>query len=220
MMPQPRIILFQLYGAKQPPDAEPLSIEILAAAARERYPQSEIRCIPLNHTSEEEKINYAISIIDLSSPNIIGISIPQSTYLLSVNLMEAIYRDNPSANVIIGHALPTYAPEIFLNKFPRSIIVRGWGEESFTQLIENILEHRTPLSDIPNLCFWKNGQLSMTLVRWPSKIIKPYRESPERFFSRVEASRGCHHDVCTFCTRPPQPDNMLPWVRRSTISIC
>lgn len=211
----PRLLLIQLYGDMQPPDAEPLSVEVLAAAILTKYPLSHTVIRTIDIYNSNNQINSLIVEINSLSPIVIGISVPQSTFDLSIQLIKGIYQTNPYAKIILGHALPTYAPDIFLQPYPDLIIVRGWGDECFVQLIEYFYEKIGNLENIPNLCFLKEGTLFFTNLKWPAKIIMPIRYKPELYFSRIEASRGCHYNICTFCTRQPRNKKLeSPWKRR------
>ncbi len=212
----PSVLLIQLYGSMQPPDAEPLSVEVLAAAILNKYPFCHVVTITIKKQEDISQINSEI--INTLLSQVIGISVPQSTFDLSFLVIEAIYRTNPDANIILGHALPTHSPDYFLRIFPKLLIVRGWGEESFVQLIEYYCAEIGSIENIPNLCYLKNGRLFFTHIKWPSTIVNPIRYAPELFFPRVEGSRGCHHDVCTFCTRQPRNKKLEPSWRRRKIS--
>ncbi len=41
----------------------------------------------------------------------------------------------------------------------------------------------------------------------------PRRLDPASYFSRIESSRGCHYDICTFCTRFPRLKHSAAWKR-------
>lgn len=209
------IDLVQLYGMLQPPNAEPLSVEILASALLETYPELNCDIHTLDVRNGQVAIHdLAKKIVDKKS-KIIGISVPQSTYQLSFDLINLLRKDCQNSSIILGHSLPTHLPENFLNYYPELLIVRGWGEETFVQLVEHLIERNSNLGDIPNLCYIENNQIQFTPPQWPSKIRKPLRQYAMDFFPRVESSRGCHHDICTFCTRLPRAKRGgSVWVKR------
>ncbi|MBM7846494.1 B12-binding domain-containing radical SAM protein [Herpetosiphon giganteus] len=214
-MKNTNISLIQLYGNLQPPDAEPLSIEILSAAALQSFPSLNINMQTLSIKDSSEYKENIIEIMLTQNPILIGLSIPQSTFDLAIDLLRNIYQNLPDANIILGHALPTHSPEMFLQMFPRLIIVRGWGEDSFVQLIDYFLNKSLSLEQIPSLCFLKDHELHFTPIIWPDKIINPLRWNSHLYFPRVEASRGCQHDICTFCTRQPRDKKRdHAWSRR------
>jgi radical SAM superfamily enzyme YgiQ (UPF0313 family) len=209
------VILVQLYGELQPPDAEPLSIELLASAMVNHLPFVQIELRTLSITERDAGIQQIIDLAFIKKPVAIGISVPQSTFNLAVDLIKGIYQTNMEIQVILGHALPTHSPDFFLQIFPNAIIVRGWGEESFAKLVEHCITRAINLHEIPNLCYLRDGELHFSPPKWPSESAMPIRVSPDRYFSRVESSRGCHHDVCTFCTRQPRDrKSKVIWRRR------
>ncbi|MCP4614716.1 MAG: radical SAM protein [Planctomycetes bacterium] len=211
----PSIILIQLYGPMQPPDAEPLSIEVLAAATLDHCSEARIEILTLSTRDDAKSTQQIIDRIRDQMPNLIGISIPQSTLYLAFNLIRAITQLDTKSHIVIGHALPTHSPDIFLDDFPDLIIVRGWGEDSFVELVKHYTMNSPNLDDIPNLCYLQDAQLHMTPLQWSSKIFKPIRSKPALYFPRLEASRGCQHDICTFCTRAPRNNkHNLTWYRR------
>lgn len=210
------IILIQLYGKMQPPNAEPLSVEALAGALAVELPDIVIKVYTLSYLDDNFKLELILKNISDCQPLLIGISIPQSTYELSLNLLDHITKAHPSALIVLGHSLPSYSPEVFLRIYPQVVIVKGWGEESIVELAKQMFCQKNERETIPNLVFLHNGDVKETKVAWQSKFYQPLRISLEDYYIRIEASRGCSYNVCTFCTRPVEAQNITnPWLRRS-----
>jgi hypothetical protein len=214
--PPPQILLIQLYGVMQPPSSEPLSIEVLGRAILDNINNVEVIFEKASSRKTPLDLERILKIVTQKSPVVIGISIPQSTLLLAFELINEIYHLQPYIKIVLGHSLPTYSFETFLDVFPNIIIVRGWGEDAFVDLAKFYLSGSPSIDTIPNLCYLQNNEIQLTPIRWPKKIPHPIRLDSSAYYSRVESSRGCHHDVCTFCTRPPiNKDIDLTWNRRN-----
>ena len=213
----PRVLLIQLYGVMQPPSSEPLSIEVLGSAVQNNFNNAEIIFEKASTRKSLQDLERILSLVSQKTLTVIGISVPQSTLSLSIEMIKAIYLLRPRAKIVLGNSLPTYSFETYLDLFPKIVIIRGWGEESFVELINNFLFGSPPLEAIPNLCYLHSSEVRLTPARWPTQIPSPIRLDPSVYYSRVESSRGCHHDVCTFCTRSPKDRDLdLTWVRRNT----
>ena len=213
-MKEPTILLIQLYGQKQPIDAEPLSIEVLAGSLVDRNINVQIILSTINYLSSKSDWKELESLLTKHSPLLIGISIPQSTLDLSLRTIKIIYSKNNQYNIVIGHSLPTNSPNIFLEKFPQLIIIREWGDDSFPLLVNHFIDYSINLNEIPNLIYIENNSLIKTELQWPLIMATPYRINDENYFRRIEASRGCHYNKCAFCTRF-SPNNMSTWRRRN-----
>jgi len=200
-----KILLIQLYGSSQPPDAEPLSIEVLKSAVLLENQKAKVYLEIVDSRNKQKDLERICSSLSLSSFLAVGISAPQSTFNLSFEVIKAMYKEDVDANIVVGHALPSYSPELYLYNFPKIIVVRGWGEESFVQLIKYFNHDSPNLQFIPNLCYTEeNNIIHKTKISWPVKICKPLRLNSNSYFYRIEASRGCHYNTCTYCTHPPE----------------
>ena len=200
-----KILLIQLYGQAQPPDAEPLSIEVLKSAVLFENQETKVNLEIVDSRNKQRDLERICTSLSLSSFLVIGISAPQSTFNLSFDVIRALYKEDVEANIVVGHALPSYSPELYLYTFSKIIVVRGWGEESFVQLIKYFNHGSPKLKFIPNLCYTEEKNIiHKTKITWPVKIYKPLRLNSNSYFHRIEASRGCHYNTCTYCTHPPE----------------
>jgi hypothetical protein len=209
------VALIQLYGKMQPPNVEPLSVEVLAGALTEELPGIDAKIFTFSYLDADAELDLLFNELSICQPFMVGISIPQSTFELSLKLLDRISRLSPSPLIVVGHALPTYAPEVFIRIYHQLFIVRGWGDESIVSLARKKLEGADNFAEIPNLVFFREGDIIYTSAQFQTKFYRPVRVSLEDYYVRVESSRGCSYNVCTFCTRPLGMQNSIPsWTRR------
>lgn len=210
------VAIICLYGYPQKHDSEPYAGEILKASLDKRFNETVHSKIYLlgNGESEKDHVNKFIDkLVNIDNTEIIGISIPQGTQEIAENFLLNLKKSEYKGLIVLGHALPTYLPEKFIELSPNALIVKGWGEESFGDIIEKVFSNSKEYFNIPNLTYLKDGKIVNNNIKWPEKYILPIERYPQSFFLRVEASRGCHHDKCTFCTRPLREKTQVPWVR-------
>jgi len=195
-----------------------LSIEILTASIYKKFPKAQIKNFAVDNNFSQKSTRAVLEGIRRNKTDVVGISIPQSTYELSIDLISSIVKEKQQTKIVLGHAIPTYSPYSFLEKFPQVIIVRGWGEESFQLLIQHFYFNNPPnIAYIPNLFYISNNQIITTITKWPNEIISPNRITGKGYFPRIEASRGCQYNKCSFCTRPPCNNGKLTstWRRKN-----
>lgn len=215
------IWLFQLYGDLQPVNAEPLSSEALIGALSASLPQADIRLSLLTMEQWQAEQDEILAQIEKTSPDLIGFSCPQGTYDLSMRVLETLYaRVAHPPPVVLGHALPTYLPQMFLERFPDVLIVRGWGEPAIVELARQLATKDVHLERIPSLTYLNEHKLRQdNPIQWVEQQSSPTRLAPHRYFARIEASRGCHYNICTFCSRPPLAQGQPTWRRFDRASV-
>lgn len=211
-----RCCFIQLYGNLQPENAEPLSIEQLAGAI-----QSSLKAISVDlyvlgiFQSAQERENIMSNIVQ-KKYDLIGLSCPQGTYEIALETLASISAF-PAPYVVLGHALPTSLPEIFLRPYPQALIVRGWGESAIVALCRQIEERHFQPELVPGLTYLdRDGNRHDNPPEWAEALTPTRRIDPARYFARVESSRGCHYNVCTFCSRPPLRIGQRPWMRMNS----
>jgi len=207
-----RVRLIQLAGRLQCADTMPLAIRTLESRL-EGIPGVEVRSTILEDQGESSIDNSGLNEL-FTDVDIVGISIPQGTSALALNLLDRSPKGPHRPLIVLGHSLPTNDPDWFLDRFPDVIVVRGWGEDTFASIVNIRLKNSllpNSLDCIPNLAFRKEGATVLTPPEWPHEFttVSP-RHLDGRTF-RVEASRGCHHNVCTFCTRNPGNVKWAPY---------
>jgi hypothetical protein len=135
------LYLAQLYSDLQPPNAEPLSIEVLEAALRDRIPQSEVRLAVVNPAVAANAARDFVDEVKIAHAELVGLSVPQGTFGLALQILSRLtILQTPSwkPTVILGHAIPTYAPEALLSLFPNVVIVKGCGESALLGLVRRL----------------------------------------------------------------------------------
>ncbi len=211
-----KIAIVCLYGYPHKHDTEPFAGQVLKQQLDQKFSgevESNIFLLGHNGESDEEIELFARQLIEDNENQVIGISIPQGTLPTAEKFLSSLQRLGFEGQIILGHSLPTYLPEIFLQQFPQAIIARGWGEDTFCQIIEGQINDPLVLAEIPNLTYIENGQIVNNEIVWPREFIPSSHHDPSKYFPRIEASRGCHHDVCTYCTRPLRSKSQPSWVR-------
>lgn len=205
-----------LYGYPHKHDTEPFAGQVLKQQLDENFPdqvETSIHLLGHNNETDGEIMQFAQRLVDDDKTQVIGVSIPQGTLSTAETFLSQLYEYGFSGQVVLGHALPTYQPELFLEKFPQAIIVQGWGENAFSKIVEGVLNDSDTLSEIPNLAYLKDGTVTTNSIVWPNEFIPSSPYNPSTHLPRVEASRGCHHNVCTYCTRPLQDRQQPTWMR-------
>ncbi len=166
-------------------------------------------------------------------PDLIIISILECTYANARLMLKTIeHYDIP---VLAGGVFPTFAPEIIFSDNKRvKMICMGEGEDAILEVCKRLAIGQD-CSNIPNLCFKKNGKL----VKNPYGPLVDINQLPipdyslfdqERFFRPmggvvyktipIETNRGCPYK-CTFCNSPSTlkiyKDDSQKFFRKKTI---
>lgn len=214
-----RCCFVQLYSSLQPANAEPLSIEKLASALSHTLLSVHSQLYTIStFQPTSDRVATVMQIIE-AGYDLIGLSCPQGTYKLAHEILALLYMHNPP-HIILGHALPTVLPDYFLHSYPHALIVRGWGEEAVLTLCRQIQMRRLQPALIPGLTYIDDkGVRHDNAPSWDDPPGAIRRAAPQRYFARVEASRGCHYNICTFCSRPPRVPNQAPWKRRDVSTV-
>ena len=212
------VVLCQLYSSMQPPDAEPLSIEALGGALLESGLPVMTSLVLVDERIPERSIDAALNLIAKANPTIVGLSVPQGTAAVAVSLMGRLRSEfdrgvGRATTIVAGHALPSARPERFL-ACGADIVVIGWGESALVSLVRRVVSGVPDLSEIPGIAYRDSGGTIRrnAIGSWaPADAPPPRVPGGQRFFRRVEASRGCHYGHCRFCARPAgPPDLWLP----------
>ncbi len=214
-----RCCFIQLYSDLQPANAEPLSIEKLAGAIQSSLTDVSTHLYTLGtFQTLDERASVMTNIVN-EGFNLIGFSCPQGTYEIALEALSAIHSFS-APYIVLGHALPTSLPELFLLPYPDTFIVRGWGESAIVALCRQIQDHCVQPELVPGLTYIdSDGRRCDNPLVWTEILPPTHRVDPKRYFARVEASRGCHYNVCTFCSRPPLRPDQRPWMRIDSTNV-
>ncbi|MFH1739969.1 MAG: radical SAM protein [bacterium] len=148
-------------------------------------------------------------------PDVVGIQAMTFTLIDAILTAKAAKQANPSVPVILGGPHVFIYPEETLSIPEVDYIIRGEGEESFTQLLE-ALGQGGDLSGILGLGYKENGKIHLNpeppLLEDLDRLPMPARHlvPQERYYSvlakatpitTMMTSRGCPMR-CIFCDRP------------------
>lgn len=197
-----RVLLWDL-GTERDEHNEPLGIEMLAGALREKVPESETELRWENACSDS-------LCLDLGGYDIVGLSAKLGTLPHLNRIVHAVRRLPHRPLVVVGDVLPTFAYRGILAEYPEVVCVLGEGETAFQSIVRSTLEGdaRNPrsLQQIPNLAFVSNDSIIQTtrLQEDTSTLPAPARHFitwtiEHRGILRVEGSRGCDWSACQFC---------------------
>jgi len=168
----------------------------------------------------KEKIIEEISVDDW---DIIGIGGLTSTYIRTKELVPIIRKTCPNSLIIAGGGWSTYNPDEILQLVPEiNLICIGEGEETFSEIYDEVSRGSQDFEKINGLCINDNGKAKFTQPRalisdlntipypnydlFETNIYFRYSSLPlsvESFNSKRRASvvweRGCPRG-CTFCS--------------------
>lgn len=144
----------------------------------------------------------------LTTPKIVGISVLSSTYKRACQLAETIKNIDHSVTVIIGGIHPSATPEECLKEPFFDIVVRGEGEETLYEIVNN-LNHGLGLAAISGISYKQKDRVvhnpDRALITDLDEIPPfPYHIFGDRLddykeFGIVISSRGCPYR-CIFCS--------------------
>ena len=190
----------------------PLGILYLAAYA-EQYTDSKIEI--LDTVVEELSDDEIKQEIIRRKPDIVGITTTSFTLLDSLNVAQITKDVNPSIQVVFGGPHVHIFPEETI-KYPIvDFIIRGEGEITFSELIQNI-DKPEKLKQIKGLVFKNGGEIVNTGLRefnndldslpFPARHLTPYKKyysliAKKNPITTMFTSRGCPYR-CLYCYRP------------------
>lgn len=145
------------------------------------------------------------TVISEQSPDIVGISVMTAKYGSALRVSRLVKDFNPDIPVVWGGVHPTILPDETIKNKDVDIVVRGEGEYTFLQLIENLKS----LDKVLGITYKENDEIihnpNRPLVQHLDELPLPARHvilekenyHPEAF-GNIFASRGCPYN-CIFC---------------------
>jgi len=200
-----------------------------------------------------EKDNHEVKIIDSATlgykikdiknrieefnPQLVGVTATTSSIYDAYNVAKLTKSLNPEIKVVAGGPHVTFTAKQTLKECPFiDIVVRGEGEETFKELVNNLesyTENASSLKKIKGITFKNNGRIEETESRpfiknlneipFPAYHLLPmdrYRLEGKRF-SAIMSSRGCPFS-CIFCSssalfgkvwRARSPENVIEEIK-------
>ena len=144
-------------------------------------------------------------------PDVVGLSVMTFQRKTAFMLARRIRSLRPSVRIVAGGYDPTLAPDAYDECSEIDYLVRGEGEQTFSELLR-ALETGAPVEDVPGLSFRTAGKVVSTAQRPVARLAVDPPRLPNRaarvlqgytLLGRqvdvVETSRGCTFD-CSFCS--------------------
>ncbi len=153
-----------------------------------------------------------------SKTTIVGIScLFSSAHFIITELVRRVREKFPKVTIVLGGAHATVLSDFMLETTDADIIVKGEGEETLVELINNLDDY----SQVAGIVFKRNGDIVTTGPRERIKDInsipipdrslismenyfkanEPHGAATHKRWTTLLASRGCPY-CCTFCTTP------------------
>ncbi len=196
---------------------EPLGIEVLATYLHTHVSQIETK----TYSANVETMDY-YTLLNREKPDVIGIS----THINSWERLRGLYdvycevcsNYNKDPVFIVGGILGTYEYEKVLAEYQNTICIIGEGEEALSKLLiimANLqklvflnIVNEVKVSNCPNVAYLDKKHIVVTERSCLSELLcieepaeHPYLETVirNRGIVRMESSRGCPWNACSFC---------------------
>ena len=177
---------------------EPIGIELIGAHI--------LKALKGQVTLDIKWFNFDQYSFDPLQYDIIGISI----HINGLHVFENIYRLCHECGfkglIIAGNSIATFGYTQLLEKYPDVICSIGEGEYTITEIVHGYLNGCLDLTRIPNLAYMDKGKLITTerIAFDLKEYLPPLRVFNKQIkenmgISRIEASRGCSWNKCSFC---------------------
>jgi anaerobic magnesium-protoporphyrin IX monomethyl ester cyclase len=160
-------------------------------------------------------INDFIHKIETYQPDLVAVSVLESTYDLGLDLMKVIPEKLRTYKTIFGGVFATYAPDKVIQQDVVDMVCRGEGEEPLIELCQRMTEGMR-IDDTPNLWVKEDGYITKNNMRaaidintlpfpdWdlfePQSIYRPMQGKIYRTIG-MENQRGCPY-TCAYCNSP------------------
>ena len=156
-----------------------------------------------------------VRLVSEFKPDIIGISILEMVYDISLQLTRTVKAKFKDIPIIAGGLFPTFSPELVIKEDSIDIVCVGEGETPLLELCNRISKNEH-FTDIDGLWVKSDGKICRNRPCKLSNINElpypDYTEFDERLFYKpmqgrmykmvnIVTSRGCNFN-CTFCAAP------------------
>ena len=148
-------------------------------------------------------------------PDVVGLTAVTASSVSALRICQFAKEDLPGVVTVLGNVHPTFLWREILNGHGNAVdyIVRGEGEETFTELCDAIAAKANP-SKVAGIAFRMDGQPFATprrptiadldtlqpawdCIDWPTYTYRPHAGSR---LAVVSSSRGCQMQ-CSFCSQ-------------------
>ena len=145
------------------------------------------------------------AVVRQQSPDIVGISVMTPKYGSALNVSRLVKYFDPNIPVVWGGVHPTISPDETVENKDVDVVVRGEGEYTFLELIENLGR----LDNVLGITYKKNGRVihnpnrplieNLDDLPFPSRhLILKNENYHSTAFGNIFASRGYPYN-CIFC---------------------
>lgn len=205
----PVIVLVNLFH----PDMYPtprltLGISYIASYLRERNSAD----VVLFDCQFPMSIPTLVANIKRTCAKIVGLSVNFGQLNLLDKFMDALYREMENGNlpvVALGNIVPSMSAPNLLERYPNAIICQRDGEAMMDGLARHFHD-RAEWQAIPGAVF--RSASSNEIIRTQPQIVEMNTLPPPAFDLAAETldrrgvitgefSRGCHYNICSFCSR-------------------
>ena len=156
---------------------------------------------------EDNNLKQLIS--EMDSPKVIGLTTLTATCGRVYEIAEKIKEIDPESTIVLGGVHASVLPEECLSRKCVDIVVRGEGEETFAEIVENIFNERD-FRHIKGISYRRDSKFVHNQARpmikdldslppFPYHLFEANMNKYPGFFS-VQTSRGCPYG-CTFCSQ-------------------
>jgi radical SAM superfamily enzyme YgiQ (UPF0313 family) len=187
----------------------PLAVLSLSAALEGKYAPTII-----DGNVDPEFIASVVRAVAHSSMQAVGITVMGGPQLVSaIAVSKAIRARRPELPIVWGGSFPTICPDAALNSAYVDYAVRGQGEDTFTELLDNLAAGTRDPRSIAGLTWRNDGEIVHNPDRKFSVAsltrMLPYEtlQNPEQYVRKTylgrrtigyQAALGCRYR-CTFC---------------------
>lgn len=194
-------------------DKESISqAKIKAERAMTEKVKDEDKYLPQNQSNIEKDI---IDFIKRYKPDIIGISILEIVFNVSLRLTRTIKKNFSHIPIVAGGIFPSLSPEEVINEYSIDIVCIGEGETALSELCNRVSKNES-FVDIGGLWIKQNSKVhknNLPKLHDLNKLPHPdYTEFDKRLFYKpmqgemykmvnISTSRGCVFN-CSFCASP------------------
>ncbi len=163
-----------------------------------------------NYLQTLENINHPLwkeveAVISLQSPDIVGVTVTTAQYGSALNVSKLVKDFNPDIPIVWGGVHPTILPDEVIKNRHVDIVVRGEGEYTFLDLIQNL----EGLDKVQGITYMRNGNVTHNPNRplinnldelpFPARhLILGKGDYLPHAFGNIFATRGCPYN-CIFC---------------------
>ena len=153
--------------------------------------------------------------VEVFKPDLILVSVLESTYFLSIDLLNSIPKKNKNFKTLFGGVFATYASEKLIKDPNVDYVCRGEGEEAVVELCKRLVNGER-IDDVLNFTIKGDGKIyknkiragvdidSIPIPNWDlfdkGSIYRPMQGKIYRAVG-IETQRGCPY-TCTFCNSP------------------